>query len=186
MDDIIINNMKDSWKIYKGYFLGETLEDEMAFANYFHKHPLNKFGHLFISFLMPVAAFLLLRTFVPTFILWLALGVYGMLMIPISVISTIIYLLSWITIINFGLRIEDSWIAGALYLVFIWGPLGLSCHAAFERSLPAFRFLEAFIVTPTLLIFWILSFVGIYSEFYAEIERLTPKWKGSKYEKVLC
>jgi hypothetical protein len=177
--------MNETWKLYKNFFIGQDLIDEYSFANYFHHSSYNKLTHLSSTLFFPVSVSLILSTFISPILGYGFLITFSVIKMILNLKVGIIYLLFWLLIVNFynSFNIETKL---HFYLILFMGPYLLLSHATFERSLPAFRMFEAQILTPVLLMLWVLTFFGIGVDDWNEIEKQTPKWKGCKYERKLC
>ena len=171
------------WRIYEKLFVTNSMTEEFSFANYFHYHPANKIWHIAQSLIAPMAlsniiAFTLYNPLGQIFLI-----IYVLLMSLVDKRVALIYYVLWTTLAN--LPFFSTLNSNIVIFAIVW-PSPFFSHLIFEGGFPAFRMLEAFITTPILLIKWVLQAFNVDVDYWKEIEALTPKWKGNKYEKKVC
>lgn len=175
------------WKLFRKFFVGNTLAEEFGFANYFHFSSITKALHLFFPIFGPVLIFNVLTYYFNYTVGFVFLSFYSFTMSFLCMVPALIYLVLWLGIV---FLINQQYLS-----IFISNPplssisvlftmlFGFFGHILIERSFPAFRLFEAVIVTPVLILLWVLKNLGIYKDFWEEIEKETPKFKGSIYER---
>ncbi|KAL4427387.1 hypothetical protein ABPG74_009659 [Tetrahymena malaccensis] len=165
-----------NWRIYQGLFKGKSLEEEMAFANYYHLENTNRVLHLFCY----IATFSLLSAQIEDYLGIIGLStwyvffflVYSKISIPITffylgVAHLIKPLLSNVFPFYF--------FPMAVFMFQVFQFLG---HYYIEKKFPAFRVFEATVITPITIALTLLNEVMPFQrEFLKEIVKQTELWK---------
>jgi hypothetical protein len=174
--------MAELWAIYKDYFLGKSLEEELSFSNYFHQSPYNKIIHLINQIIFPVAFYILFSIFLPNLIGLVIIFIYVASFYPLSKFAFSFYLISHSILILVLLPYQNILLLPSILHLILFGPINIFSHAKFEGFIAEFRGFEIFITTPVTLAIWFSTFSGINTNFWEKVVQLTPKWKGNKYE----
>ncbi|KAL4469653.1 hypothetical protein ABPG72_013418 [Tetrahymena utriculariae] len=166
-----------NWRIYQGLFKGQCLEEEMAFANYYHLENTNRVLHLFCY----IATFSLLSAQIGDYLgiigscLWYAF--FFLVYSKISIAITIFYLGTAHLIKPLLSNVFPIYFFPLAVLMFqVFQFLG---HYYIEKKFPAFRVFEATVITPITIALTLLNeIVPFQRELVKEILKYTELWKS--------
>jgi uncharacterized membrane protein YGL010W len=184
LSDIICDSvrLKESFSLemFRQFFIGTSIVDELSFSNYYHKHPTNRQLHQLSLVAQAVLLPILLASALDSPAAGLVFSAlvfwpYSTLNLPAAFLYLTLTLTG--TLLSSLLDASGKTTASVIIVVLVLLLLSqLAGHLVYEAKRPAFRLFEAIVSTPVLMGMFLVRSLGFHIEDLAAVERGTAKW----------